>query len=249
MHLARFGNRSLRPLLGHSQDHRLRTGQAVGERSGTDREPNASGHSQLCGSGADERQQQGGRPPCRCSCAGCHPLRSVDGTPPFKGATVLETVQQVIHQEPVPPRLLNQAIPLILEVMCLKCLEKNPAQRYPSAAALAEDLLFGQNHEPILRGRRLRRLHELRFTRRNRALVGGAAATGLALVLGNRVLAPLRFRRGARGTAARPTGERARPRRSCARRRSTAATPWRPSARRRRRPPRHGKWPVSGRTF
>jgi len=71
------------------------------------------------------------------------------GRPPFKGFTVLETVQQVIHQEPVPPRLLNQAIPRDLEVICLKCLEKKPAQRYPSAAGLAEDLRRWQNHEPI----------------------------------------------------------------------------------------------------
>jgi hypothetical protein len=72
------------------------------------------------------------------------------GRPPFKGSTVLETVQQVIHQEPVPPRLLNQAIPRDLEVICLKCLEKKPAQRYPGAAGLAEDLRRWQNNEPIL---------------------------------------------------------------------------------------------------
>jgi serine/threonine protein kinase/tetratricopeptide (TPR) repeat protein len=72
------------------------------------------------------------------------------GRPPFKGSTVLETVRQVIHEEPVPPRLLTPAIPRDLEVICLKCLEKKPAQRYASAAALAEDLRRWRNHEPIL---------------------------------------------------------------------------------------------------
>jgi len=72
------------------------------------------------------------------------------GRPPFKGATLLETIHQVVHQEPVPPRLLNSAIAPDLEVICLKCLEKSPARRYENAAALADDLRRWQNNEPIL---------------------------------------------------------------------------------------------------
>ena len=72
------------------------------------------------------------------------------GRPPFKGSTVLETVQQVIHHEPVSPRLLDRAIPRDLEVICLKCLEKKATQRHPDAASLAEDLRRWQNNEPIL---------------------------------------------------------------------------------------------------
>jgi serine/threonine protein kinase/tetratricopeptide (TPR) repeat protein len=71
------------------------------------------------------------------------------GRPPFRGATLLETIQQVLQQEPVSPRLLNHAIPPDLEAICLKCLEKYPARRYGSAAALAEDLRRWQHHQPI----------------------------------------------------------------------------------------------------
>jgi serine/threonine-protein kinase len=62
------------------------------------------------------------------------------GRPPFQAATRLETVFLVLQEDPVPPRLLNPRIDRDLEVICLKCLEKDPARRYVSAAALADDL-------------------------------------------------------------------------------------------------------------
>jgi hypothetical protein len=62
------------------------------------------------------------------------------GRPPFRGATAIETIEQVRTLEPVPPRDLRPGIPRDLETICLKCLEKEPERRYSTAAALADDL-------------------------------------------------------------------------------------------------------------
>ena len=56
----------------------------------------------------------------------------------------------VLNDEPVPPRRLNASIPRDLETISLKCLEKEPARRYSSAGALADDLRRYRNGEPIL---------------------------------------------------------------------------------------------------
>src|SRR5215831_5552041 len=62
------------------------------------------------------------------------------GRPPFRAATPLETVMQVLTVEPVSPRLLQPGVPRDLDVICLKCLRKEPHKRYPNAWELAEDL-------------------------------------------------------------------------------------------------------------
>jgi TolB-like protein/tRNA A-37 threonylcarbamoyl transferase component Bud32/cytochrome c-type biogenesis protein CcmH/NrfG len=62
------------------------------------------------------------------------------GRPPFTGDTPMEVLQRG-ENEPAPrPRLTNRSVSVDLETICLKCLEKDPGWRYPSAAALAEDL-------------------------------------------------------------------------------------------------------------
>jgi WD40 repeat protein len=62
------------------------------------------------------------------------------GRPPFRAETPLDTVHQVLHDEPIRPSRLRPGVPRDLEVICLKCLCKEPAGRYPGARALAEDL-------------------------------------------------------------------------------------------------------------
>jgi serine/threonine-protein kinase len=71
------------------------------------------------------------------------------GRPPFRSESALHTILQVLENEPEPPRRLNPAIPRDLELICLKCLEKNIEQRYASAEALADDLERMLDQEPI----------------------------------------------------------------------------------------------------
>jgi eukaryotic-like serine/threonine-protein kinase len=72
------------------------------------------------------------------------------GHPPFKAATVLQTLDLVRSQEPVPPRRAQPAVPRDLETVCLKCLHKDPRRRYAGAAALADELgRFGRGR-PVL---------------------------------------------------------------------------------------------------
>jgi WD40 repeat protein len=62
------------------------------------------------------------------------------GRPPFRGETPLDTLARVLHEAPDPPARLRPGIPRDLQTVCLKCLEKEPARRYPTTAALADDL-------------------------------------------------------------------------------------------------------------
>ncbi len=71
------------------------------------------------------------------------------GRPPFRGATALDTLCLLQKEPVVPPRSLNRDVPADLEAVCLRCLEKQPADRYPSAAALADDLERFLNNEPV----------------------------------------------------------------------------------------------------
>lgn len=97
------------------------------------------------------------------------------GRPPFQAATIVDTIQQVINDDPVAPRLLNGAVDRDLETICLKCLEKEQNRRYASAEELAEELSRYQNAVPI-RARRIGAAgRTMRWCRRN---PGWAAAIG-----------------------------------------------------------------------
>lgn len=71
------------------------------------------------------------------------------GVPPHKGSTPAETVRMVVEREPVAPRQLQPDVPRDLETICLKALNKDPARRYQSAAAMADDLQAWLTHRPI----------------------------------------------------------------------------------------------------
>ncbi|MCU0880579.1 MAG: serine/threonine protein kinase [Pirellulaceae bacterium] len=71
------------------------------------------------------------------------------GRPPFQAASPAEMVLLVLEQDPVPPRLLNPKADRDLEMICLRCLQKPIDLRYPSAAALADDLDAYLNNESI----------------------------------------------------------------------------------------------------
>lgn len=112
------------------------------------------------------------------------------GRPPFQAATVVETMKQVIEQEPVSPRLLNPTVDKDLETLCLKCLEKNPQNRLGSAQALADELGRYLRGEPI-RSRPVSQVARgYRWVRRNPLATGlivslliGISALGITMML------------------------------------------------------------------
>jgi tetratricopeptide (TPR) repeat protein len=94
--------------------------------------------------------------------------RCLTGKPPFQAATIHATLRQICDVEPVPPTRLNSAVPGELGMICLKCLNKQPGDRYKTAADLAEDLQCFIKEEP-LRHARVRSIVEHRGIAKQRA--------------------------------------------------------------------------------
>ena len=107
---------------------------------------------------------------------------ALTGRPPFQAAGPVETLQQVLHYDPVPPRQLNPDVDRDLETICLKCLEKQPADRYASAFDLADELdrlLRGEpiSARPASAGERARK-----WVRRRPAIAALLGVSSLAVV-------------------------------------------------------------------
>lgn len=109
--------------------------------------------------------------------------------PPFQGGNVFETLEQVIGREPTPPRAHNPRVDRDLEVICLKCLEKDAARRYDSALDLAMDLERWQVGEPIMARPVSGVERAVKWVRRRPVLVGLSAAVVFSVVLGATLVA------------------------------------------------------------
>jgi WD40 repeat protein/serine/threonine protein kinase len=109
---------------------------------------------------------------------------TLTGRPPFQADNPLDTVMQVIEREPLSPRALNPAVPLDLETICLKCLEKDRRQRYGSAGELAEELRRYLEGKPILARPVGRFERAWRWCRRNPVVASLLVAVAMSLVGG-----------------------------------------------------------------
>ncbi len=107
----------------------------------------------------------------------------LSGRPPFKGKSFVETLDQVLNQQPVPPSKWRPGVSLDLDTICLKCLQKEPENRYASSAELADDLARFLRGEPILARPVGSIERSVKWVRRNPFTAGASVAVVLALTI------------------------------------------------------------------
>ncbi|MDB5353521.1 MAG: serine/threonine protein kinase [Planctomycetota bacterium] len=105
------------------------------------------------------------------------------GRPPFAEPTPMETLTQVLGRDPTPPRLIHPRVPVALELICLKCLEKKPGDRYDSAEALAADLERHLKGDDVFAHPAGWWLRVRRWARREPALASRLGGLGLCLAV------------------------------------------------------------------
>ena len=108
---------------------------------------------------------------------------AITGRPPFQSDSVLETLDQVRERAPESPAKVNRKVPRDLEVICLKCLEKDPKRRYGSADALAEELDRFLRSEPILARRTGITERAVKWARRRPAAAALVGMSGVAAMM------------------------------------------------------------------
>ena len=105
------------------------------------------------------------------------------GQSPFRDSNDHKTVERILHDEPLSPRSLRSSIPIELEVICLKCLEKSPANRYRSAQDLVDDLQRYLHGEPIYARPVSTLVHFRKWLGRHPTLASILVATAVSLVI------------------------------------------------------------------
>jgi eukaryotic-like serine/threonine-protein kinase len=122
-------------------------------------------------------------PPADVYALGAMLYELLTGRPPFRGSTVLETLEQARTTEPVPPSRLVPGLPRDVETIALKCLQKEAAKRYDSAAALADDLRRFLGGEPIVARPVLFWERVIKWARRRPTIAALVVAVHLLLAL------------------------------------------------------------------